>query len=117
MWHLTIEVISLRRGGVQLDLGVLPSRVPTGILVLLVLQDLVGYPAEYFLDPFAVRELPSPGLVELRDDVGELLCSSRVGGEGLTLTEANHAVFINEWWGPSTNAQARDRVVRLGQEL
>ena len=34
----------------------------------------------------------------------------------MTLTEANHAVFINEWWGPSANAQARDRVVRLGQE-
>ena len=45
-----------------------------------------------------------------------LLCSSRVGGEGLTLTEANHVIFINEWWNPSANDQARDRVVRLGQE-
>ena len=44
-----------------------------------------------------------------------LLCSSRVGGEGLTLTEANHVIFLNEWWNPSSNAQARDRVVRLGQ--
>ena len=44
-----------------------------------------------------------------------LLCSLRVGGEGLTLTEANHVVFINEWWNPSSNAQARDRVVRIGQ--
>ena len=50
------------------------------------------------------------------DGVVALLCSSRVGGEGLTLTEANHVVFINEWWNPSANAQARDRVVRLGQE-
>ena len=50
------------------------------------------------------------------DSVVALLCSSRVGGEGLTLTEANHVVFINEWWNPSANAQARDRVVRLGQE-
>ena len=49
-------------------------------------------------------------------DVVALLCSSRVGGEGLTLTEANHVIFINEWWNPSSNAQARDRVVRLGQE-
>ena len=49
-------------------------------------------------------------------DVVALLCSSRVGGEGLTLTEANHVVFINEWWNPSANAQARDRVVRFGQE-
>ena len=45
-----------------------------------------------------------------------LLCSSRVGGEGLTLTEANHVIFINEWWNPSANDQARDRVVRIGQE-
>ncbi len=45
-----------------------------------------------------------------------LLCSAKVGGEGLTLTEANHVIFINEWWNPSANAQARDRVVRLGQE-
>ena len=50
------------------------------------------------------------------DSVVALLCSSRVGGEGLTLTEANHVVFINEWWNPSANAQARDRVVRWGQE-
>ena len=50
------------------------------------------------------------------DGLVALLCSSRVGGEGLTLTEANHVVFINEWWNPSANAQARDRVVRLGQE-
>ena len=50
------------------------------------------------------------------DGVVALLCSSRVGGEGLTLTEANHVVFINEWWNPSANAQARDRVVRMGQE-
>ena len=50
------------------------------------------------------------------DNVVALLCSSRVGGEGLTLTEANHVIFINEWWNPSANAQARDRVVRMGQE-
>ena len=34
----------------------------------------------------------------------------------MTLTEANHVIFINEWWNPSTNAQSRDRVVRIGQE-
>lgn len=44
-----------------------------------------------------------------------LLASSRIGGEGLTLTEANHVIFFNEWWNPSANAQARDRVVRIGQ--
>ena len=50
------------------------------------------------------------------DSIVVLLCSSRIGGEGLTLTEANHVVFLNEWWNPSANSQARDRVVRLGQK-
>ena len=40
----------------------------------------------------------------------------RAASEGLTLTAANHVLFINEWWNPSTNQQARDRVIRLGQE-
>jgi len=44
-----------------------------------------------------------------------LLASMRVGAEGLTLTEANVVIFVNRWWNPSTNAQAVDRVVRIGQ--
>jgi len=50
-----------------------------------------------------------------KPEVTTLLCSSRIGGEGLTLTEANHVIFFNEWWNPSANIQARDRVVRIGQ--
>ncbi len=45
-----------------------------------------------------------------------LLASMRVGAEGLTLTEANTVIFVNRWWNPSTNAQAVDRVVRIGQK-
>lgn len=45
-----------------------------------------------------------------------LLASTKVASEGLTLTEANHVIFINRWWNPSTNIQARDRVVRIGQQ-
>lgn len=44
-----------------------------------------------------------------------LLASMRVASEGLTLTEASVVIFINRWWNPSANAQARDRVVRIGQ--
>ena len=44
-----------------------------------------------------------------------LLCSMRATSEGLTLTAANHVVFLNEWWNPAVNAQARDRVNRIGQ--
>jgi SNF2 family DNA or RNA helicase len=44
-----------------------------------------------------------------------LLVSMGVGAEGITLTRASHVVFLNEWWNPSMNQQARDRVVRIGQ--
>lgn len=44
------------------------------------------------------------------------LASSRIASEGLTLTEANNVIFINRWWNPSSNNQARDRVIRIGQQ-
>lgn len=77
------------------------------------------------MSPKAVVQLRGSMNVEAREEtlrifktdpsVMALLCSSRVGGEGLTLTEANHVIFFNEWWNPSANLQARDRVVRIGQ--
>ena len=45
-----------------------------------------------------------------------LLASSRIASEGLTLVEANHVILFNQWWNPSANHQARDRVVRIGQQ-
>ena len=44
-----------------------------------------------------------------------LFLSQRVGAEGITLTRANHVVFINEWWNPSATSQAIDRIRRIGQ--
>ena len=48
-------------------------------------------------------------------DCDVLLASMKVSSEGLTLTEANNVIFLNRWWNPSTNSQAIDRVVRIGQ--
>jgi len=63
---------------------------------------------------------------EKRDDVikefkssekaNVLLASIQLAGVGLTLVEANHVIFFNEWWNPSINLQARDRVNRIGQK-
>lgn len=47
---------------------------------------------------------------------GVLLASGKIGAEGLTLTEANHVLFLNRWWNPSANDQATDRVRRIGQK-
>ena len=44
-----------------------------------------------------------------------LLASGRIASEGLTLVEANHAIFLNRWWNPSANSQAEDRIRRIGQ--
>lgn len=52
---------------------------------------------------------------QMKDQPSVLLCSMRATAEGLTLTAANHVVFLNEWWNPAVNAQARDRVNRIGQ--
>ena len=45
-----------------------------------------------------------------------LLANPSIAKEGLTITEANCVIFLNEWWNPSTNRQAEDRVNRIGQQ-
>jgi len=49
------------------------------------------------------------------DEPFVMLCSGKIASEGLTLTAANHVIFLNDWWNPSNNLQARDRVIRIGQ--
>ena len=63
------------------------------------------------------REERDRAVVRFRRDRDTLvlLASARIGGEGLTLVEANHVFLFNRWWNPSANNQARDRVVRIGQ--
>ena len=39
-----------------------------------------------------------------------LLANPSLAREGLTLTEASVAIFLNEWWNPSSNRQAEDRL-------
>jgi SNF2 family DNA or RNA helicase len=49
------------------------------------------------------------------DDIDIILASTRATSEGLTITEAHRVIFLNKWWNPSLNMQARDRVIRIGQ--
>lgn len=44
-----------------------------------------------------------------------LLLSQRAGGEGLTLTGANHLVLLDIDWNPAVDAQTMGRVYRQGQ--
>jgi SNF2 family DNA or RNA helicase len=43
------------------------------------------------------------------------LISLKAGGTGLTLTEADYVILLDPWWNPATEAQAVDRVHRIGQ--
>jgi superfamily II DNA or RNA helicase len=43
------------------------------------------------------------------------LVSLKSGGFGLNLTEADYCILLDPWWNPATEAQATDRVHRIGQ--
>ena len=43
------------------------------------------------------------------------LISLKAGGYGLTLTAADTVVLFDPWWNPAVEAQAADRVHRIGQ--
>jgi len=43
------------------------------------------------------------------------LISLKAGGVGLNLTEADYCILLDPWWNPATEAQAVDRVHRIGQ--
>jgi len=45
-----------------------------------------------------------------------IILSPEVAGVGLTLTEANHVFHFGRWWNPAIEAQANDRVYRIGQQ-
>ena len=49
-------------------------------------------------------------------DQTAFLISLKAGGVGLTLTEADYVYLLDPWWNPATEAQAIDRVHRIGQE-
>jgi hypothetical protein len=41
--------------------------------------------------------------------------SLKAGGFGLNLSEADYCILLDPWWNPATEAQAVDRVHRIGQ--
>jgi SNF2 family DNA or RNA helicase len=50
-----------------------------------------------------------------KDGFNVLILSPRVAGVGLTITAANNVIHYERWWNPAKEAQATDRVYRIGQ--
>ena len=51
------------------------------------------------------------------DDPMIFLVSLKAGGVGLNLTAADYVIHIDPWWNPAIEAQATDRVHRMGQTM
>jgi superfamily II DNA or RNA helicase len=47
---------------------------------------------------------------------GVFLISLKAGGIGINLTEADYVIHLDPWWNPAVEAQATDRVHRMGQK-
>jgi SWI/SNF-related matrix-associated actin-dependent regulator of chromatin subfamily A-like protein 1 len=57
----------------------------------------------------AVRAFQEPDGPQL------LVCSTRVAGQGITLTRASNVAFLDLEWSPAMHDQAEDRCHRIGQ--
>ncbi|MEA2310471.1 MAG: SWI/SNF-related matrix-associated actin-dependent regulator of chromatin subfamily A-like protein 1, partial [Solirubrobacteraceae bacterium] len=57
----------------------------------------------------AVHAFQEPGGPQL------LVCATRVGGQGITLTRASNVAFLDLEWTPAMHDQAEDRCHRIGQ--
>lgn len=70
------------------------------------------------LDGTMTREQRAQAMEDLRlkTKIEVMLVSTRAGGVGLNLTSASRAYLVDPYWNPSVEAQAIDRVHRLGQK-
>jgi superfamily II DNA or RNA helicase len=58
----------------------------------------------------------APVIQRFKDgDVPVFLISLKAGGFGLNLAEADYCFLLDPWWNPATEAQAVDRIHRIGQ--
>jgi len=51
-----------------------------------------------------------------QDGLGILIMSPVAAGVGLTITGANNVIHLERHWNPAKEAQATDRVYRIGQK-
>lgn len=52
---------------------------------------------------------------QAQEGAGVMLVSLKAGGTGITLHAADYVFLLDPWWNPAVEAQAVDRVHRIGQ--
>ncbi|RAH70282.1 DEAD/DEAH box helicase [Aspergillus aculeatinus CBS 121060] len=78
-------------------------------------EDDVADEADILLDSAKPGRNPRPSASSSTPNPRVLLISLRAGGVGLNLTVANHVFMMDPWWSFAIEAQAIDRVHRMGQ--
>jgi hypothetical protein len=66
-------------------------------------------------DPLPQREAAVRAFQE-SDGPQLMVCATRVGGQGITLTRASNVAFLDLEWTPAVHDQAEDRCHRIGQQ-
>ncbi|MFF2082338.1 DEAD/DEAH box helicase [Nocardia sp. NPDC058176] len=88
----------------------------TGELLVRHLAEQFGVDAPFFhggLDAARRGEIVTE--FQSADGPPVLILSLRAAGTGLTLTRAADVIHFDRWWNPAVEAQASDRVHRIGQ--
>ncbi|MEJ7648854.1 MAG: DEAD/DEAH box helicase [Nakamurella sp.] len=125
-----IRDIAGRSGKFDVCLDILTANVRSGSPTLVFTQyrhtgELLARHASETLGidvPFFHGGMSAAARATLADDfqagrTAELMVMSlKAGGVGLTLTRACDVIHFDRWWNPAVEAQASDRVHRLGQE-
>ncbi|MCR5977401.1 ATP-dependent helicase [Gordonia jinghuaiqii] len=89
----------------------------TGELLVRHLADVVDREVPYFHGGLsALRRNDLVADFQAGRTAEVMVMSLKAGGVGLTLTRACDVIHFDRWWNPAVEAQASDRVHRIGQE-
>lgn len=88
----------------------------TGEILVLHLSERFGITAPFFHGGLNQRERAAiVAEFQAPDGPPVLVLSVKAAGTGLTLTRAADVIHFDRWWNPAVEAQATDRVHRIGQ--
>ncbi len=78
-------------------------------------EEFPDLPVEMLTGDTANREKPVNAFQKTQG-AAVILVSLRAGGTGITLSAAEYVFLMDPWWNPAVEAQAIDRVHRIGQD-
>lgn len=62
------------------------------------------------------RDTSIKAFKDSKQSISTFLITTKAGGAGLNLTEADYVFIVDPWWNPASESQAIDRTHRIGQK-